>query len=154
MAEQVRIDADRGGGTTRGYSGSDIGDQERKDQSVQPEHAGPACAARRAAARDQVTKGCVTAESSVIAEKVMHHVMNEPIMNEMTGKAKPKAAKLLFFDEARKIEAGAVTLQLGRGYDIAEEYLGEAVEEPIEELIYNAIALTKLDFAQEDLYLT
>jgi len=96
----------------------------------------------------------VTAESSVIAEKVMHHVMNEPIMNEMTGKAKPKAAKLLFFDEARKIEAGAVTLQLGRGYDIAEEYLGEAVEEPIEELIYNAIALTKLDFAQEDLYLT
>jgi len=33
----------------------------------------------------------------------------------------------------------------------AEEYLGEAVEEPIEELIYNAIALTKLDFAQEDL---
>jgi hypothetical protein len=61
------------------------------------------------------------AASEAIAEKVMHHVMNEPIMNEMTGKAKPKAAKLLFFDEARKIEVGAVTLQLGRGYDIAEE---------------------------------
>jgi len=54
MAEQVRIDADRGGGTTRRYSGSGIGDQERKDQPVQPEHAGPACAARRAAPLHQV----------------------------------------------------------------------------------------------------
>jgi hypothetical protein len=75
-----------------------------------------------------------TRDSEAIAGKVMLHVMNEPIMNEMTGKAKPKAAKLLFFDEVRKIEVGATTLQLGRGYDIAEECLGDAVEEPIEEL--------------------
>src|SRR5690242_12139510 len=63
MAEQVRIDADRGGGTTRGYSGADIGDQERKDQPFQPEHAGPACAARRAAPRDQTTEGSITVET-------------------------------------------------------------------------------------------
>src|SRR3954454_1481014 len=60
MAEQVRIDADPGGGTTRRYSGSCIGDQERQDQPVQPKHAGPACTARRVAPRDQITKGSVT----------------------------------------------------------------------------------------------
>src|SRR4051812_2811694 len=64
MAEQVRIDADPGGGTTRRYSGSCIGDQERQDQPVQPKHAGPACTARRVAPRDQITEGSVTVARS------------------------------------------------------------------------------------------
>ena len=49
MAEQVGIDADRGGGTAWRYPGPGVGDQERKDQPVQPEHAGPASAAYRVA---------------------------------------------------------------------------------------------------------
>src|SRR6266478_1080873 len=69
MAEQVRIDADRGGGTTRRYSSSSIGDQERQDQPVQPKHAGPACAARRAAPRDQITEGSVTFELGQVASQ-------------------------------------------------------------------------------------
>jgi hypothetical protein len=94
-----------------------------------------------------------TRDSESVVKRVMHHANAEPILNSMTGKAKPKAAKLLFFDEGRKIELGAVTLQLRRSYLIAQGYLDETKGGPIEELIHNAIALIKLDFAQEDLYL-
>src|SRR5882757_9990241 len=50
MAEQVRPDANRGSQAPWHYSGSGVRDQERKDQPVQPEHAGSACWTRRVAA--------------------------------------------------------------------------------------------------------
>jgi hypothetical protein len=54
------------------------------------------------AVRDGIKWHDRTRDSEAIAKLVMHHANEEPILNSTTGKAKPKAAKLLFFDEGRK----------------------------------------------------